>query len=88
MTSAANSMAQTEKPHDEILQDIADDLLGTCKSVEQALEQHELDWNPEETALELLSLNVEQCPVCGWWVESWELVDDNGNLMACESCRR
>lgn len=36
----------------------------------------------------MLNYNYERCPECESWVESWELLDDDGEpTEACESCR-
>lgn len=30
----------------------------------------------------------ERCSECEWWCECGELLDDDSNVVACESCRR
>lgn len=42
----------------------------------------------EEAEEIMLNYNYERCPECESWVESWELLDDDGEpIEACVSCR-
>lgn len=74
---------------DEILEkreELAAYLLGTCHSLDSAIEYLELDlevdWEDE-----ILSANTEACLGCGWWHESGDLVhDDEADTGYCEDC--
>jgi hypothetical protein len=66
---------------------VAEDLIGTCKSLDQALEKEfgdeaQFDDVPLQM-LELLDDIVLCCRTCDWWVEASE-VDDDGD---CEDCQ-
>ncbi len=76
---------------EELMQKIADSLLGTCDTVNIVLERMDKDdeeYDIEEIIDSLLDFQVERCQHCGWWFECCELVaendEDNGN---CEDCR-
>lgn len=71
------------------LSKIAEYLVGTCNSIDEALERFDVVEDTSEVEDQLLDLpeGVECCPGCGWWVNSWELVDDNNDLCLCENCR-
>jgi hypothetical protein len=72
----------------EQVREIASLLEGTCNSVESALERLDLEDVPvEEVEDRLLDVNLERCPICDWWVESSEIVNDNCEIVGCESCR-
>jgi len=71
----------------EELQQVSDELEGTCRSVESVLEQLGLAADPTEVEDQLVDLNLELCPGCGWWMESSELIDANDNVVGCDQCR-
>ncbi len=63
-------------------------LLGTCDSVQAALEF--LDFDVELAVAEdgLLDVGCEQCKDCGWWHECGELDNErDGELGYCDSCQ-
>lgn len=62
-------------------------LEGTCNSPAQAVDYFDLKCSPEEVEEKMLDMGIEICPGCGWWVESGELVDENGEVVFCENCR-
>lgn len=66
------------------LNDICDELQGTCKSLEEALEAIGLEYD-SLTIAELQEIDncVACCDSCGWWVEAGE-VDENGY---CDDCQ-
>jgi len=70
-------------------EDLAADAQGTLLSEAQLLERSGLgdDVGEDEVIEILLDEGVERCPECGWWVHSWELVDEDGNETVCENCR-
>lgn len=60
-------------------------LLGTCESLDSAIEYLELDesvdWEDE-----LLTISVETCQGCGWWMNSWDLEEDHVGNFLCDQC--
>ena len=72
---------------DEQIHEIADTLNGTCNSIESVLERLALELDVSDVEDRLLDVNLERCPDCEWWCESWELVDDEGHVVGCDSCR-
>lgn len=63
-------------------------LEGTCNSAHMAIEYFDLDCTIEDVEEAMLDMNLEQCPMCGWWTESCELVDDEGDVVGCDQCRK
>lgn len=59
---------------------MAEELLGTCKSIGDVMEaDYEMaDW----ILIELVEAIVYQCEVCGWWVERDD-VDGDGTCTDC-----
>ena len=76
---------------EDVLQEIADSLSGTCDNIANVLER--MDGNPdgydvEEIDNALLDLQVERCRDCGWWFECCELTsDDDEECGKCSDCR-
>ncbi len=68
----------------EKMSEIAEELRGTCKTLDEVLEGHGLDYNcvPVEM-LDTLDEDVMLCDWCGWWVESSEIDDDS----VCKECK-
>ena len=64
-------------------------LLGTCISLDQFVENQELKIEMDDLEDLLLDVDIEQCKICGWWFESYELIDykDEDNYGYCEDCR-
>ena len=55
--------------------------VGTADGPGELAERFDVD---EDDVEEILAdLNVETCPGCGWWVESGELADENGDEQHC-----
>lgn len=71
----------------EALMDIGHDLRGTCETLASYVARKELDIDPEDLEDELLNVSTETCPVCEWWMESCDLVDEDGEPCPCEQCR-
>lgn len=63
---------------------IAEELRGTCGTLDDKLEQHGIDFNcvPADM-LDALDEEVMCCDWCGWWVESSEIDDD----CTCKECK-
>jgi ferredoxin len=52
----------------EILDEISHSIEGTCDGLEKYIDRYDLDIDEEELESEL-SMNVERCKGCGWWME-------------------
>lgn len=71
------------------LKQLGDTLHGTCDEPTRVAEQLYGPGDYKDLEDDLLGINIEQCSMCGWWSESWELVDDEGDLDGmCEDCRK
>ncbi len=71
------------EPTIEIMVEIAEDLRGTCQSLNEVLEKHGLNF--DNISLELLGKldeEVMECQVCNWWYETHEINDDQ----VCNEC--
>ncbi len=66
--------------------DIADDLEGTsgCDD-ERTCEKYDIPMDELECIM--ADMGLERCEDCGWWCETGELVDDEGETAPCVSCR-
>jgi hypothetical protein len=68
----------------------ANALAGTADSVERAVEMIGLDpddFEPDDLEVIAAEQGYERCEECDWWCETGELVDDDGEVVPCESCR-
>ena len=73
--------------NDDLLYKLGDYLLGTCKDVVTVLDYLDIDdIDPEDLECELEGINIERCS-CGWWFESCELIDGDGEVVGCLDCR-
>lgn len=66
------------------IEKLANELEGTCGSLDDALQRQGLtiDEVPTEVMLELDNL-VMECGSCGWWCEASE-VDEDANCRDCQ----
>lgn len=71
----------------ELREKIKFELLGTCESVGHYIDRLNLDLSDDDLEDEMLTANIETCPHCGWWMESGDLLDDDGNVVGCDQCR-
>jgi len=62
------------------IQELADSLSGTCQNINDVIER-ELT---TEECMELDNL-VSLCSVCGWWYESCEMTERDGEF-ECGDC--
>jgi hypothetical protein len=70
----------------DLVRSIIDDLQGTCKSLTEACENHNLDFDELDfDELDELDQNIFCCDSCGWWYEiSEEAEAEYGQF--CENC--
>lgn len=71
---------------DEQLDQMADALRGTMRSIESYLDQYELPADMEAVQYDLLDYECEMCNECGYWYEPCELVCEHDEY-GCEDCR-
>jgi hypothetical protein len=72
---------------DEEKDQLKDKVLGTCDSIDSAIEFLEIDTDAETAEDGLLDRNVERCRGCGWWLESGELDGEReGEIGYCQQC--
>ena len=69
------------------LERVADRLMGSCANVEDVLDELEIEADPDEVEAALSGVYVERCPGCAWWMESGELLNDDGDAVGCDQCR-
>lgn len=72
----------------EGIRKVAEALLGTCKSLDEQLQEEFEDESPTIEAMPVELLHeldgmVWRCSVCDWWVEPHEVDDDD----VCDECR-
>lgn len=66
---------------------IADELRGTCMSLQEVLERNDMDG--EDNNLDFchaLDALVFCCETCNWWYEQHEMADDVRGRWICEEC--
>lgn len=73
----------------EKLEEVQSDIVGTCKSLTQIIEEHGLDIEENDLQDRLLdgAVGAELCVACNWWHEVSELEyseELNGGL--CGQC--
>lgn len=73
-------MPNTE-PSSERIDEVAHELLGTCKSLESVITEEEF---LNSKFLQALDEEVLECETCGWWCESGEM-DEEGNCNDCST---
>lgn len=61
-------------------EDVAYELIGTCKDLDEVLTSEELENREFLLGLDQLAT---QCQTCNWWCECGECDDDE----VCEDCR-
>jgi hypothetical protein len=66
-------------------QEVADDLIGTCRSLHEFASQAEADDPNFMSELQLLAF---ECDCCGWWASTEELNHDEGQEFdeMCDEC--
>jgi predicted Zn-ribbon and HTH transcriptional regulator len=72
----------------ELLNKVANYVLGTCKNPSTVIEYFNLDVDENDIEDLLLDVNIEMCEGCGYWFESSDLIDDDmENPGYCNQCR-
>lgn len=67
----------------EMMKEIAEELQGTCDSLDDKLEERGVNiGSVPATLLQDLDMEVMLCSACGWWCEPCEL-DEEGNCNDC-----
>jgi len=71
------------------LEQVAAELDGTCQELHTLLAKLGIVADPEAVEDQLLSVNMERCRGCGWWMDSCELVGDDIDSVTgyCDQCR-
>lgn len=76
---------------EETIRGIGDRLLGTCNTVRSIVGRMgvELPFGKDDADIEsdLEGINIERCPYCLWWMESFELINDECEVVGCSDCR-
>jgi len=74
----------------EFVDEIANELDGTCDSVDWMMTKHEVAFEVDAVEDALVQRhNLERCSGCDWWMESCEL-DGGGDddwVGYCDDCR-
>lgn len=81
---------------DDVLEDLAGRLEGTCMTiVENEIERIYDDrgepvpeYDEDYVLADLLDYSIEQCSGCGWWMESCHLACEHDVTGYCEQCRK
>lgn len=73
------------KPTREQIQEIEQDLVGTCKTVREVLAMLELDFDDCDVAAMLEG--VGECEECNWWCEISELEYQSDGILRCDDCK-
>ncbi len=72
------------KPTLEEIPEIAEDLRGTCKTLDDVLEA--MGYNIDDMSTDMLASlddEVMLCDTCGWWIEACEMEDG----YECNDCK-
>lgn len=59
--------------------ELADELMGTCKTLEEVMTDQELE---DDDLIAEIEDQTQRCETCAWWVEATE-VDEEGNCTDC-----
>jgi hypothetical protein len=76
-------MENSMKVSTEMMKEIAEELRGTCGTLDAKLEERGLSEDDiPQTLLQDLDMDVMCCETCGWWCEPSEM-DSEG---VCDDC--
>lgn len=71
-------------PYDEMrVQEVADELIGTCNTLDSVATPQEMDSLAFLSALDDVVLC---CNTCGWWCEASEIQVNDAGDNECEDC--
>jgi len=66
---------------------VAYDLQGTCQSLTEALEKHDMGEAEDDIEFcQALDELVFCCEKCGWWYEQNEMAEREDEAWICEDC--
>jgi len=68
------------------LERLKEHLVGTGRTLNQALECLEIECDLSDIEDQLLDVSLELCPACGWWVESSEMEEQDVDVYVCSEC--
>ena len=69
------------------VEEIAEELRGTCKILTFVLEQNDMDGMDNDSAFcSQLDAIVFLCECCEWWHEQSEMGDRNDDRWICQEC--
>lgn len=71
----------------DMLDKLYEYLEGTANTPYGAIVRFDLDMTEDEVIEAMLDRNLEPCPICGWWMESGELINDDLAVVGCQQCR-
>lgn len=67
-------------------EDIADELQGTCMSMTEVLERHEMEGAEDDADFCYgIDSRIFCCELCGWWLEISEMCPDHDEWK-CDDC--
>lgn len=72
---------------DEQIAAVAARLVNTAGTITAALEALDIDADPNDVEDALVDEGVEACEGCDWWFPSYELLDDESEVVGCDDCR-
>ncbi len=77
------------RPENFNIHELIDSLVGTCMSMQEAINQIDSEMNEEDLTsndLQTIDENIFQCTCCSWWNEIEEANEsEDGNV--CNDCK-
>ena len=62
-------------------------LQGTCKSLSEACNEHDIEHESlTQAELDELDNHIFECPVCNWWYETSEMQTADNGENVCSEC--
>lgn len=75
------------KPADFNIQQLVDDLQGTCKTIEEFLPDGMEFEDLTSEDLQFIDENIFLCEKCGWWCELSEEAESEDSDRICNECK-
>ncbi len=73
--------------NDKLMDEILDDLQGTCQSLEDVLDSHNMELDDLSMKdLGYIDDSIFVCDCCGWWYELGEINPEIENAVVCMNC--